>query len=527
MSFIFTLEKFDVLKNFPDMKIFQTDYQYAEKNDLIKRVSALKNELPKNLRSLLEGICHPDFKVTIYDSVLLHELKKVSLFFAKHANFRPAEANQQAFWQTIAFNLDRLIQEKAAFPLLNLDSDILYELFSYLSLTDISTLIQVAYVKDTYLNPFVTSTRQIPPNLKIRKSHEGWTNLVQEVLINHPFLISSAPNSSHIQKARIYLKVSKECQKKQPIALSSLFSSLYAPTNERVRQHYLLELSDDQLFKNFLGYTCPTGKILTLEIPSKRSSKSPYACSLLQPISQSINYWNQLIKTFSDTEKLKITTLFNDDLLILEKQKPILEVINQLPNVLQLELEFYHFTQFVPVYSATRLESYNTFIHKFPQLTKLILIGKDISSNSKNIDNLQQRFPEAFETAYQNIYHLSFPIRKLLHPNLGIQSIQINLDYFPYLPLERFEDYHKQKRTLYPAYYLKCLMKAILHAFNLKFLSEMQLYIPKPPIVNTWEEIAPLLSPQFQALNLHTEMKILDDQMVFTFQKNPNPISLQ
>lgn len=506
--------KFISSQDYPKLQIFKPYYLQQEKNELIERIQTLTHKTPQHFNSVLDGICHPHFKITVFDTILLQDLRQACSALSNHPY---SQTSEQKYWQEMAFKVDQLMRKIAAFPFLNLPHDLVFHVMSYLPLSDFPALILATSCKTSYQK-----------NNSNHKKQPVFT-IVKEVIGSHPELILKNHDCTPILKARACHILSKEWRLHNVTALSNLFAALHSPTHRTVRSYYLSQMKDAKLFQDFLNSQYHKDNTLIIDIlPALFQSKKTTAYTLpplLKPNTKHLNHWNKLIESYSHIEYLEITAKLHDDLSIHQRKQLLLEIIGSLQNVKQLEMKIHNLTQTIPVYFPSQLEVYRDFIRNFKNLKTLIFNCKDsdiktddIHSELKRNNHIHYQIYDLFE-AYRKIATMTINLLRLLHWNLPVQMIQIHSDCLPNLPVDVLEKYHRLRSTLYPVPYLNYFQTVLALACDMKNVVEIQLIIPKASVVNSFEDILRLVKPQFQQLPFHKEMKVLDDKLIFIFQK--------
>ncbi len=501
----------------PPLQIFQSHYKVQEKNSLLQRIQTLiPAAVPLHFSVLLEGVCHCNFKVTVHDAALIQDLKRATLFFKNHPE-KSDEAIIEASWQKIADKLDVLIQEKAAFPLHNLPFDILLNILSYLSLSELSKLIQGTSIK-------VFNTQVAASNAIKKKQH--YSVIRDDVLGEYPLLILKTVKSQAFFQAQACHQLSKVWFSHNQPALLNLFSLLHDPRHRLVRHYYLIQLRDKKLFDAFLAYPAPKDNILLLDIlpssyPSKLKSGTWALPPLLQPSSYRLEDWQKLITSQMHVESLSITTKLDDDLTIQQRKELLLKTIAQLQNVKNLELYIQNLAQTLPAYFPSQLNFYREFIQRFPALETLALIDREIKESKVHSEKEKITAYQYFNLLVdgeRKLNILTNNMQKLLHQNLKIKHLSLDVDCFPHIPIKTLEEHCHSRNRPYSIFYLYKLLPVIQVGFTLKNISTIQITIPKPLTLPNFNDI--LASPQ---LKLHLlpgtpSMNVGEDKLTFVFK---------
>jgi hypothetical protein len=482
----------DIGRNFPESNFLLLNHRHAGIQDLIKRVSTVTQKFPQHFKALLEGICHPNFKVTIYDGAVLQDLQKLISSLMKEALFKSLTAHEKAFWQNMSDQLDQLIQEKATPPLLHFPLEILFQIVSYLPLKDISSLVQGL-------------TRKISNQSQC---------VFKDLLSSYPSIFVEAPHSNLIAKAHFLQKLSKEWLKRNNLtALSKLFTTLNSPRNLTVRYYYLSQMTNHRLFDKFLKH--PTGENCSLFLdisPSLLQLESKQLSPLLYPLAhlndQQLTDWQTFMKAYSNSEHLTIKTQLHDHLTAHQEKHMLLEIMNkELTKVTHLKLSIQNFGHSMPVFYPPQIQAYQKFIYQFPHLHALHLTCI-----------------ETKRTCQQNIYRkistLASQLEKLLHPQLSIQSMKIDLKDFPNSSIQAIEGFHWQNFDPYSIYYLNLLTPVLLKGLTLNKLTEIQLIVSKSLRFRKFENLDSFLNEVFHLPHsVHKQMKFSNDGLVFIFRK--------
>lgn len=532
MCFSFPFQqKLERLQDLSGWQIFQPTYKTEEKTKLKERVNELTQHMPQQFSTLLEGVCHPNFKVTVHDAALLQDLTQATHFIMKH---QPLEARQKEFWLATAEKLDKLIQEKATLPLLNLPSEILYQIISYLSLKEVSKLVHACEQKSPPLSHADKSSNKKDPCPTWRKTEIYFTSVVKELIASYPHLLLEALDSTPAQQAHACQKLSKQWLKhNHPIALTNLFSVLHSSHHPFTRHYYLKFMTNAKLYHDFLNASCTKDHSLLLDIlpytfNTTSSSPSMGLPPLLQPCSFHLNHWQKLVESYSATEFLTIKTKFTDQLTTTQRKDVLLDTINKLSNVKHLIFVIPNLSHTVPRYFAAQIEAYRQFICNFSQLKSLSFKCRDVEEVSlqpKVVVSSTINSQSLCSHLYRRASTLASNIQNLLHADLQLQFIQMDINCLNSTNLDELVECLERSHTPYPILYLNHLAPAIIHGFRLKNVVEIQILIPKPSFSYSFAKISPSLSPQLQGLACHKEMCTLEkeDKLVFIFRKNPSP----
>lgn len=500
------IERLDVSQPFPELKSFLFEEKNEEIQKLRERVSAVTGSFPDHFRGLVQGICHSEFKITVNDASILRSIHSVVM--------QLSTKSEKIFWETIASQLDLLIQSKAALPVLHLPLEILFEIASYLSLPDLSRFIQSTCIKENTSSSVATQQARRSFLKYKTKLRLQYSSLVKDMIAMSPSLILRAQSEQTALKARIFQNLSKEWRGNQNMhALTKLFYILHHPNNQELRLHYLKGLKDSKLFNAFLesNAIADNPSLCVDIIPSTLNLKNGSA--LLYPLvpfnSQYLNYWKQLIQAHLHVQFLAIRTKLNDDFTAYRRKEFLFEVINQLQNVTSLTLTYENLAQSLPVFYPSQLGVYREFIQKFSALQTLQIRCHEVQKQAIN----------SRTDIHRRIAAVSSNIQKLLHAQLPIQYLILNIDCFANTAVTAIERYHQINGSIYPSYYLNLFLPVIEQALQLENLIELQLIIPKPSTPKTIEMITNRLELNFRPFLERMKMDRIDDKLAFIFQK--------
>ena len=493
---------------------------HKERDLIIKRIFQATNKIPEDLNEVLNGIFHHHFKITIYDVSLLNKLKQGILDHSA-INKKTSFVEQQ-----IVNKLDSLILEKAVFPLYNLIPEIIAMVISYLSLTQLANLFLAASVKKSS-----NDSQGVCSNEKFNKNKRvEYINYIKPVLYNFPWLILNT--TEHPQKkAHVYQKFSYQLMHEKNFeVLKIVFSALQNPNFRIIRHHYLTEIQDTHLYEAFVIDESPKDNALSFNIAASAFQSETYSLLGFSRILESETYlinWKKLINAYSNVNKLSITTSLNDRWNVYSRKRSLFKLFKLLKNVNFLELNIFELTQKVSKTYDFQIQYLKKFISQFNQLESLVLQcnrNADIFTSHKDLAlNVQASaflisIPSRVSEAELQIFHLKNNLLKILHPNLKIKQIQVDIDCLDQTTIQCIERHYKKISQIYPVPYLTTLIDFVIDAFQNQHLSKIQLIFPISSTSAFIEKITPSF-PQLQDLGINLETHLTNKKIIFSFKK--------